>query len=521
MSSALYWNIACIVVSGGFTTVKKRWLIQLTASACAVLLLGGIFAGPNAYAESPDANAMLKMIEALQRDLEASKRQQQKTAEQLEALKRQLKKNTASVEKVAQETEQVRKDTKEVQKQIKTAGSVNPTKAESDGEQAGAKNTQQVGSQAQSVSSAPIFKDLNWHIAGYAAASYRATSGDKDREGKINSFVGVQFNPVFHFLYKDLLLFEGELEFEVGEDGETEVELEYASIDWFVTDYATLVFGSFLSPVGYFQQNIHPPWINKLPLRPAGFGPGGVEPLFDLGVMVRGGFEGRRAFEHAGSEVKPLFNYGFYVGNGPQLELEDGELEALAHEAFGLDDNNNKAIGGRVGIVPIPHLEFGASFLVSDVRGKKEDVPGPITEGRYTLWGLDFGYTKAPWNIRAEYLKANLDSFSSQAEPGVATELIPATEWSAWYAQVAYRMTERTDHRILKNVELVARYGQFDVSGFEHFVENGRPEKRLSLGLNYWLSPSAVFKSAVAWRDFTFEDNIDSTEYRAQFAYGF
>ena len=533
MSSDLDQIFACLVASRGGKTLTKYRRILLTASACAVLLLGGILAGPNAYAESPDVDALLKMIEGMQRELEASKKQQQKTAEQLEALKSQLKKNTASVEKVALETEQVRKDTTEVQRQIKNGGSViitgavNTTKAESDGEQAGANDTQQDSQQAQTVSSAPVlsapvFKDLNWHISGYADASYRASTGDENRDGKINSFLAATFNPVFHFLYKDLLLFEGELAFAVGADGQTEVELEYGSIDWFVTDYAALAFGKFLSPVGYFRQNLHPTWINKLPLAPAGFGHGGVAPLTDLGVMVRGGFQGRRAFEHDGSQVKPLFNYGFYVGNGPQLELEDGELEALEQEAFGLDDNNNKAMGGRVGIVPIPHLEFGASFMVSNVLGKKEEgVSGPVTDGRYTLWGADFGYTKGPWNIRAEYIKASLDSFWSQREEDEDTELIPATDWSAWYAQVAYRMTERTDHRILKNVELVARYGQFNASGFEHFVEHARPENRLSLGLNYWFSPSAVFKSAVARRDFTFEDNIDSTEYRAQFAYGF
>jgi len=206
---------------------------------------------------------LLQRMERLQSELDAAKKAQQKTAAELKELKGQLTKNTAAVDKVAD-----------------------------------AKAPQQGGTPAQPVSSGPVFNDTLWHIAGFASANYRASTGDEDRAGKINSFLGAQFNPVFHFLYKDSVLFEGELEFQVDADGATEVALEYASIDWLATDYATLVFGQFLSTVGYWLQNMHPSWINKLPDAPAGFGHGGVSPLTDVGVMVRGGFELPRAFEH-------------------------------------------------------------------------------------------------------------------------------------------------------------------------------------------------------------------------------
>lgn len=456
---------------------------------------------------------MLKMIQDLQRELAASQKQQQQTAEKLEALKSQLEENTASVENVSQETQQIVKKFSQQVQPVRTASVV--------------ANNPQPDPQPGLSGSLPIFPNALWHIAGYADANYRATTGDEDREGKINSFLAARFNPVFHFTYKDFLLAEAELEFEVGEDGETEVALEYASIDWLATDWLAFVAGKFLSPVGFWQQNLHPSWINKLPDAPAGFGHGGVAPLSDLGLMARGGF---------GKVGHPLLNYGVYVGNGPQLEFEDGNLAALEQVGFGLDDNNDKAVGGRVGIVPIPHLEIGGSFEVAQVQGKKnvgpaEDVLGPVTDGQYTLWGVDAGYTKDPWNIRGEYIHAELDSFWSQKVAGgheaaavgdepVHTMLIPATEWSAWYAQVAYRLS-KLNNPILQNVEFVSRYGQYRASGFEHFVEHARPEDRTTIGLNYWLSSSAVLKSAVSWRDFTAQDNIDSTEYRAQFAYGF
>jgi len=448
---------------------------------------------------------MLKMIQDLQQELAASKTQQQQTSEKLEALKSQLEENTASVKKVSQETKQVRKDTEDVQRQV-VANNVTLASDPPPNSPAG-------------LTVMP-FPNALFHMGGYATANYRATTGDEDRAGKINSFLGAQFNPVFHFTYKDFLLAEAELEFEVGDDGETEVDLEYASIDWLATNWLTFVAGSFLSPVGFWQQNLHPTWINKLPDPPAGWGHHGIAPLNDLGVMARGGF---------GKVGHPLLNYGVYVGNGPQLEFEDGNLAHLGQGSFGLDDNNDKAVGGRIGIVPIPYLEIGGSFEVAQVQGQRnvgpaEDVSGPVTDGQYTLWGVDAGYTMDPWNIRGEYIHAELDSFWSQAhvedgEP-VHTMLIPANEWSAWYAQVAYRLS-KLNNPILQNVEFVGRYGQVRASGFEHFVEHAGPEDETTIGLNYWFSSSAVFKSAVSWKDFTAEDNIDATVYRAQFAYGF
>ena len=109
--------------------------------------------------------------------------------------------------------------------------------------------------------------DSRIHLAGYAAAGWT----DDDSEGD-DRFNQVSFNPIFHFLYKDLFLMEAELEMAVAENGGTEVELEYATVDWLVNDHMILLAGKFLSPIGQFQQNRHPAWINKLPTAPSGFG---------------------------------------------------------------------------------------------------------------------------------------------------------------------------------------------------------------------------------------------------------
>ena len=344
-----------------------------------------------------------------------------------------------------------------------------------------------------------------WHLSGYSVANFSAS----DAAGADTTFGPVKFNPGIHFQYKDWLLFESELELEIEDDTATNLELEFASLNFFATDYLTIVAGKFLSPIGQFQERLHPEWINKMPDRPAGFAGGaGILPLNEVGVMLRGGVT-----------VNPMFNYSVYIGNGPQVELSAGELEKVELEGFGSDDNNNKAVGGRVGVLPIPEVEVGVSLLTSQIEGKKGAVAGDVTEGDFFLWAADASYTDGPVDLRFEYLSSELDTFFSQAEPGTATELIPTTEWEAWYVQAAYQLSGITDEPITRNLEPVVRYGQSDAKGFGNFVTEANPEDRLTIGLNYLFAPSVIGKLAVSWRDF--ENGEDATELKLQGAYGF
>ncbi|HEX9729666.1 MAG TPA: hypothetical protein VGA37_14275 [Gemmatimonadales bacterium] len=91
----------------------------------------------------------------------------------------------------------------------------------------------------------------------------------------------------------DRILFEAEFEFELTE-GVTETGLEYAQLDFLLTDHLTLVGGKFLVPFGVFGERLHPIWINKFPTAPpiyghhvAAFGADPVLPILsDVGVMA-------------------------------------------------------------------------------------------------------------------------------------------------------------------------------------------------------------------------------------------
>lgn len=353
---------------------------------------------------------------------------------------------------------------------------------------------------------------VKWHIAGYAHVGYEA--GDEYEIGGVaddDTFGTAQFSPILHFKYRDIAQFEAELKFKVKSDGTTDAELEYSNVNLFLHDNLTFVAGQYLSPVGQFQERLHPSWINKFPNAPVGFGHGEVQPSNDLGVQVRGGVP-------VGGMT---FNYVLALGNGPQMSHHGVEMKAFAQ-----DDNDNKAFSGRIGVIPLPHWEIGASFMRADVKGK-EGANGFTTTAAYRLYGGDLSFTKGAWDLRAEYMTAKLGSHFGQAEDDEDTSEIVSTRWTAWYVQAAYRLSGLTRQAILKNFEPAIRYGRYSGKGHSGFLEANRSEgigpleERISVGLNYYFAPSLVAKGSIDFRDFIDSTQSDDTRYLLQTSYGF
>ncbi|MDE2462437.1 MAG: hypothetical protein KGO02_01795 [Alphaproteobacteria bacterium] len=340
---------------------------------------------------------------------------------------------------------------------------------------------------------------IKFHLDGAVVADFVAS----DMKGSHNSFVAGKFLPIFLASYSDWLLFEGHMEFTSNSDGSTNTSLEYAQLDFLVNDWLTVVAGKFLSPIGQFQQALHPPWINKLPDRPAGFvEDGGDEPLNDVGIMARGGFP-------VGSMKG---TYAVYVGNGPRM----GDMGPVL-EGFANDNNDDKAFGGRVSLFVLPHLEIGLSGMHAKIKGM-EAMAGAVSQADYELIGGDFAYTRGNWDVRGEYIHSHLGAINSALDPSdPAPTAIPATTWNNWYVQAAYRLAGVSDNPVIANFEPAIRYSQLHVDGFNGF--KGNEESRWSAGLDYWFAPSVVAKIAYENRHFPHAatDNV----FHAQVAFGF
>lgn len=352
--------------------------------------------------------------------------------------------------------------------------------------------------------------DAKWHLAGYADATFAIIDSGGDTRTEFSS---VHFNPVFHFQWKDFLLLEAETEISVNKEGETDLELEYAQADLLLNDNMTLVLGQYLSPVGQFQERLHPSWVNRLANAPAGFHHDGVQPSSDIGAMLRGGFSiGREA----------IATYSVAVGNGPRVSPEG----AYMVEGAASDPNKNKAVSGRVGLLPVPYFEVGGSFLLGKVTGEEmPDAMGGLepTTADLKLWGADAAYTRGPWDVRGEYLHARRDPINTVTEDADAVEMLDTLTMETWYGQIAYRLSDISNNPTVQRFEPVVRYGRFRVNGLDELAAEVA-EKRLDVGLNYWIAPSVVVRGVGEWRDFTNreEGEPDSeTRFMLQFAYGY
>jgi len=326
------------------------------------------------------------------------------------------------------------------------------------------------------------------HLAGYAAAGYTSEKNGTD------SFDVANFNPIFHFQYGDRILWESELEVEVEEDGSTNVALEYSSIDIFLNDNLMLIAGKFISPLGNFRQNVHPAWINKLPSAPVGFGHDGAAPLAEVGVQLRGGMlvgDNRR------------ITYAGYIGNGPKLEGEDGELHGIDSDGFTGDADDEKIVGGRLSFLPIPKLEFGLSAAFGDaavVENDGADFEGDPSRG-YQVIGADIAYQWSNVDFRGEYIQQDIGDASGSVAP-------IGGKWQTWYLQGAYKFAGA-------KWEGVLRYADYNSPHAD------QSQEQWALGLNYLLTPNAIIKLGYEFNDGLAGERTDNDRWLAQIAYGY
>lgn len=327
------------------------------------------------------------------------------------------------------------------------------------------------------------------HLAGYGAITYTDTRAG----GPSASFSGVQFNPIFHYQYRDLVMLESELELEAKSDGETETKLEYLAVDVVLNDYAMLVAGKFLSPLGQFRQNTHPLWINKLASAPPGFGKEQAAPEAEVGLQLRGGVPLGAA----------RANYSVYVGNGPELEADGGEIEAIGNEGFTRDQDDKKIVGARIGFLPMPALEFGVSAASGQAtvtkNGGSAYTGDPARD--YDAAGADVTYTVAGVRLMGEYIQQKVAAAAASVAP-------EAGKWKAWYVQASYLIPSTS-------VEVVVRRADYDSP------HASQDQKQIAVGVNYLFAPHLIAKLTYEANDGQSGAASDRDRVLAQLAYGF
>src|SRR5574341_235852 len=286
------------------------------------------------------------------------------------------------------------------------------------------------------------------------------------QKGVPGTFDLFHFNPIFLFKIEDKLMAEAEVEYEHG-TGEEGV-LEYAQLDYFLHDYVTITGGKFLIPFGVFNNKLHPTWISKAPLKP--LADYQVVPVdwSEAGVMASGGIP---------ISGYSKLNYALYWSNG--LEGAEGDdIRELRKEGDDEDlINNNKAVGGRLGIVPIKELEVG----FSGYTGKYDDVEFP--KRSLNLYGVDaeFHY-KDYLELRGEFNQADQE-ITDLSAPDSTGFLVKR----GYYAQAALKLSPLAVSQ-LNPVEVVVRF-----SG-QNFPGEADDKWEVSPGVNYYVTNTGIIR---------------------------
>src|SRR5262249_50257857 len=253
----------------------------------------------------------------------------------------------------------------------------------------------------------------------------------------------------------------------------------------------TVIAGRFVAPIGWFNERLNTPWINKLPDAPLMFRQVSPADLSLIGLQARGSF-------YLGCSPVKL-EYNAYVSNGLATSAAQPHVTAVAN-LEGLQDTykvvtNDKAWGGRLGLwIPACGVAVGFSGLLNgDYTGLAEDD--------IKLWALDANYHKGNWDLRCEY---------AQMYQHAATFIGTNIRRRGFYAQAAYRPYDAPCDWLSK-FEAVARYSfanfrgidphKLDLTAFDTPIDVPVNRNQYTLGLNYYFYPSLVLKLAYEFND--------------------
>jgi hypothetical protein len=354
-------------------------------------------------------------------------------------------------------------------------------------------------------------------IYGALAFGYSRIIGDSTtaangagRPSTPGGFYFGEFTPDFLLKLNDWIFLEAEIA--VGPTGSVSAG-SFAQADFFVNDWLTIIAGRFVAPIGWYNERLNNPWVNKLPTDAPGSPPLlwlQVLPAFSLlGVQAQGSFYLGR------SPIK--LEYNAYVSNGLNLTpLVPGmpTINGLANlENMGSTFSivtNEKAVGGRIGLWwPEKGLAGGLSGMYNGAY-----VAGGFADA-ISLWALDLNYHKGNWDMRAEY-GMTYQQAGSFGSPNIRRQ--------GFYVQAAYRPLDACN-KYLRNTEAVYRYSYVDFRGidattldlstFATPIDVPVRRQQNEFGLNYYLAPRMILKFAYQINDepgFHLHDNQFITE---------
>ena len=292
-------------------------------------------------------------------------------------------------------------------------------------------------------------------------------------EGGGNTFDQHRFIPFIYGQVSDRVRVSAEIEFEHGglikgdDVSDGEIKLEYAVMDFTFTEALNYRGGVILSPLGVFNL-LHDSPLNDLTERPTVNTQIMPSTLSESGMGLFGTF--------FPSELS-VASYEVYVVNGFNEDVinSSGALRVRGGRGSQKSDNNeNKALVGRVGLSPRLGVNFGASVHT----GAYDDAG----DHNLTIFGLDAKVTRGVWELQGEYgrVSADIDKVTSPS--------------AAETQQGAYGQTNiHFLHDYFLPASVFTGVVRWDWVDFDADVA-GDSELGLTFGLNFRPVEDAVFK---------------------------
>ncbi len=359
----------------------------------------------------------------------------------------------------------------------------------------------------------PFVKAPKTIIGGYIDFSLtRCSGGSRDCRSRLE-FDQERFVPFFYSQVTDRLSVAAELEVEhggpQGNQGDGDIKMEFATMDYRFNDALNLRGGIILMPMGRFNL-IHDSPLNDLPLRPM------VSRLILPSTFAESGLGFYGTFYP--TQLSKI-DYELYVTNGfqgddGQFSDEEGSGLRSARGSFQKDSNENKAIVSRVSFSPVLGVEVAGSIHHGKWdKNDKHDltllaIDGNLQRGAFDIQG------EAAWANAEGYGEYTLDKnddvviFSQDTTgatrrrqaPGFSRYVVPENMFG-YYVQLNYHFMPDALTKALpgyfgrdSTFTGILRWGQVDTNtGSDN---NKNRIDRLTLGLNFRPLEDSVIKLA-------------------------
>jgi hypothetical protein len=369
-------------------------------------------------------------------------------------------------------------------------------------------------------------------VGGYMDIQYRSQSKgsiENGYGGTSNGFDQQRFVP---FIYADItehVKMASEIEFEHGirETSDSEISLEFATIDYLVNEPINIRAGILLLPVGKFNL-LHDSPLNDLTDRP-------LVSQFVIPTTMSETGAGFYGTFYPGRTSK--MDYELYVTTGPcsynndgtpRIDEQNGTRNSRQRKCpsdDGLDVNNGKAVVGRLAYSPILGVEVAGSGYYGN--GSFNGNYNPLS-----IFALDWTLQRGPFELIGEaawaYARGNsraiqgntigfapgslLTGISGNSGPG-----IPPQRSNGFYIQGNYHfmpefLTKFSPQRFGPGSTFTAviRYDRVNTNLDDSNGTGGWGNmEQVSFGLNYRPVEDAVFKISYQYQPMAFNPNTN------------